>query len=555
MLKIDTVLQNRYQILRTIGKGGMGAVYLAQDARLGTRVALKETFFAEDVMRRAFEREARLLAALRHPALPSVIDHFTENEGQFLVMEFIAGDDLETLLERRTENFSVAEVLAWGIQLLEVLTYLHGQDLPVIHRDIKPQNLKLSGQQIILLDFGLAKGQAQGLTQTSGKSLYGYTAAYAPLEQMRDSGTDARSDIYSWGGTLYHLLTGIAPADALLRANAVVGGQPDPLRPAHEINPAVSLTISQLLHQALALHSDQRPSSAAVLRQMLEQAQKSSHAPATLVMNAPPSTAETLLDVPRASFSPAASTVHYTVTPKFRHVTDKSTVVKARQAAVVTPTVARWQSLKANKYLPQMLAGLVVALLLGGAVWAFSGGASGALDNKTPAQQSPQISVNPYPSQVTPMPADSATPTVTPVESALPRTSATPALETAATVAAPSANTPAVNTAPASPSSTSAATPTPPAVVASAPQVAPAVVAAPPVVQPAPTAQPMPTPEPRPVPQQAQTRRPAPQQPPTPEPYPPDPRMPQQPWPPLPVGPVPAPFGGPMPAPMPGRRP
>ena len=274
MLKIDTILQNRYQILRTIGKGGMGAVYLAQDSRLGHTVALKETFFVEESMSRAFEREARLLAALRHPALPRVTDHFTENEGQFLVMEFIAGEDVETMLAQRGKAFPVPDVLDWGAQLLEALEYLHRQDPPVIHRDIKPQNLKLAGRQIILLDFGLAKGQAQGMAQTSGKSLYGYTATYAPLEQMRDSGTDARSDLYSWGATLYHLLTGSPPPDALMRANSVLGNRPDPLRPLHEVNPAVPHAVSRLIQQALALHSDQRPVSAALVRRMLTNARQ-----------------------------------------------------------------------------------------------------------------------------------------------------------------------------------------------------------------------------------------------------------------------------------------
>ena len=117
----DTVLQGRYRIVRQLGKGGMGAVYEAVDERLSRTVALKETLAESDDLKRAFEREARLLANLRHPALPKVIDHFTEESGQFLVMEFIPGNDLGDLLERRQQPFSSDEVLRWADDLLDAL--------------------------------------------------------------------------------------------------------------------------------------------------------------------------------------------------------------------------------------------------------------------------------------------------------------------------------------------------------------------------------------------------------------------------------------------------
>src|SRR5258708_5454398 len=119
MLAHNTLLQKRYLVIRSIGQGGMGTVYLAKDQRLGNTVALKETFFTEAHMRKAFEREARLLAHLRHSALPKVTDHFEEGEGQFLVMEFISGDDLEVLLAQRGEPFGVQQVLSWADQLLD----------------------------------------------------------------------------------------------------------------------------------------------------------------------------------------------------------------------------------------------------------------------------------------------------------------------------------------------------------------------------------------------------------------------------------------------------
>ena len=270
MLSPGAVLQNRYEILQPIGKGGMGAVYLAKDQRLGSMVALKETLFQDEALRRAFEREARLLAGLSHSALPRVMDHFTEDEGQFLVMEYIAGDDLEALFRAQNGPFEVSEVLGWADQLLDALEYLHAQQPAVVHRDIKPQNLKLAARnRIVLLDFGLAKGQAADMTQTSGKSIFGYTAAYAPLEQIRGSGTDPRSDIYSLGATLYHLLTSTSPTDAVTRANSVVGAHPDPLTPASAINPKISPALAQILQLATALHADQRVQTAAEFRQLL----------------------------------------------------------------------------------------------------------------------------------------------------------------------------------------------------------------------------------------------------------------------------------------------
>src|SRR5262249_42719164 len=168
MIDSDTILQGRYVILNLLGKGGMGAVYLAKDQRLGHLVAIKETFFRDSSLRKAFEREAQLLARLRHPALPVVSDHFVEGDGQFLVMQYISGNDLHDILTKKGGPFSPDEVLRWADQLLGALEYLHSQKPPVIHRDIKPQNLKLTEQdQIILLDFGLAKGSVAETTQAS----------------------------------------------------------------------------------------------------------------------------------------------------------------------------------------------------------------------------------------------------------------------------------------------------------------------------------------------------------------------------------------------------
>jgi serine/threonine protein kinase len=269
MLSTDTILQNRYRVVRPLGRGGMGAVYEAFDERLSRTVALKETLVETDELRRAFGREARLLANLRHPALPRVLDHFEEAGGLFLVMEFIPGDDLGRMLELG-RTFPPAEVLGWADQILDALEYLHGLRPPVLHRDIKPSNLKLvSPGHVVLLDFGFAKGSAGQMTGTGGASLLGYSPAYSPLEQMQGTGTDERSDLYSLGATLYHLLTGVSPPDALSRATAVVNGRPDPLLPPHRIGQGVGGSVSAALMRAMALDIDGRPRAASEMRAQL----------------------------------------------------------------------------------------------------------------------------------------------------------------------------------------------------------------------------------------------------------------------------------------------
>ncbi len=303
MLTPETILQGRYRIVRQLGQGGMGAVYEAIDQRLDTTVALKETLFADERLRKQFEREARLLARLHHPALPRVSDHFSEGDGQFLVMQFIPGDDLSEKMNRKRGPFPSDQVLTWADQLLDALDYLHTQDPQIVHRDIKPQNLKLTSRgQIILLDFGLAKGQAGDISRvTTGASIFGYTPNYAPLEQIQGLGTDSRSDLYALGATLYHLMTGVKPPDALTRAAAVVNGQPDPLALASVANPAVSPAIDQFLARAMAQSRDQRYSSAAEMRKDLHAADQAS----TVVSRGE---AQTVLFPPAAASTVAART-------------------------------------------------------------------------------------------------------------------------------------------------------------------------------------------------------------------------------------------------------
>lgn len=214
VLTSGDVLQGRYRIVHRLGSGGMGAVYEAVDERLDSTVALKETFSLDSRLRRQFEQEARLLAGLHHSALPRVSDYFTEGDRAFLVMQYISGADLAEIIATQPGPFPRNQVIAWADQLLDALVYLHTRDRQIIHRDIKPHNLKVTANgQIALLDFGLAKAESADVSTAT--SIFGYTRRYSPLEQIQDQGTSPRSDIYALGATLYHLLTGVKPPDAL----------------------------------------------------------------------------------------------------------------------------------------------------------------------------------------------------------------------------------------------------------------------------------------------------------------------------------------------------
>ncbi len=270
------MIQSRYLIVQLIGKGGMGEVYLAVDQRLGSAVAIKRTFFSDDsTLGSAFEREARILARLRHPVLPKVIDHFAENGDQFLVMEHISGDDLSKRLEIANKPFPVTWVMFWADQMLDALSYLHSHEPPIVHRDIKPQNLKLTDDNhIILLDFGLSKdfdsgSSGQGLNSAS---VAGYSPHFASMEQIRGTGTDARSDLYSLSATLYQMLTNTVPPDALTRADALLGGKKDPIRPLNEINPEITPAISDVLLKGVSIRQEERFASAVDMQKTLRRA-------------------------------------------------------------------------------------------------------------------------------------------------------------------------------------------------------------------------------------------------------------------------------------------
>jgi serine/threonine protein kinase len=273
LLAPDTILQSRYRVTGHLGQGGMGAVYEAIDLRLGHTVALKQTLTNDEDQWKQFEREARLLAGLNHPALPRVSDYFTEGHRAFFVMQFVEGRDLAEIIAQQPGPLPRNAVIAWADQLLDALIYLHTHERQIIHRDIKPHNLKITARgQIVLLDFGLAKTQtADSAGDLSGTSVFGYTPRYAPLEQIQDMGTSPQSDIYALGATLYHLLTGVKPPDALTRATALVSARPNPLKPADEIVGAVGAELAAILTRAMAQNPDDRYASAAEFREALRQ--------------------------------------------------------------------------------------------------------------------------------------------------------------------------------------------------------------------------------------------------------------------------------------------
>jgi serine/threonine-protein kinase len=254
-LEDGTLLNERYRILRALGSGGMGTVYMAEHLRLDTVVAVKEILGRSGDERRdlydlaACEREARFLVRLNHPHLPKVTDAFIENDRFYLVMEYIEGTTLEAVVrDAGRRPLEVARVIDWGLQIADVLSYLHAQDPPIIFRDMKPANIMLQPDgDIRLIDFGIARRFQPGANKDT--ALLG-SVGYSPPEQFGKHQTDARSDIYAFAATLHDLLTGRDPAP-----------QPFKFPAARSLNPEVPESLSRLLASCLALEPDQRPAS------------------------------------------------------------------------------------------------------------------------------------------------------------------------------------------------------------------------------------------------------------------------------------------------------
>ncbi len=250
-LQPDLLLKDRYRILRKLGQGGMGAVFLARDVSLDHDVAVKANQSLVEESGNQFLREARLLAGLRHPNLPRVTDYFILEGAQYLVMDYISGDDLDTLLKRGGPQ-PLARVVTWAQQLGGALTYMHRQSPPVVHRDIKPGNIKLSAEgQAVLVDFGIAK--AISADQATATALHAHTPGFAPPEQYGEGRTGPHTDQYALAATIYMLLSGQKPVDAIQRmlGQAV-------LTPLTVLTPGISLEVEKVLEKALSVRLDER---------------------------------------------------------------------------------------------------------------------------------------------------------------------------------------------------------------------------------------------------------------------------------------------------------
>jgi eukaryotic-like serine/threonine-protein kinase len=251
-----------YDILGVIGYGAFGAVYRAQVVRMpSVKVALKESFNPQSI--RAFADEFQLLTKLQHPNLPRYFDIFENDDNGYLVMELVPGQSLEQVLQRQRGPLAEPQVLGYAVQLCDVLAYLHNQRPVITHRDVKPANIRVTPAGLIkLVDFGLVK-QGEEATRLSRRGL---TPAYAPPEQWGDgTSTGPRSDLYSLGSTLYHLLTGQKAPTATER----IASTEDPLKPPHEINPEIAHHVSESIVHSMAIRQEQRFSDAAFMRRAL----------------------------------------------------------------------------------------------------------------------------------------------------------------------------------------------------------------------------------------------------------------------------------------------
>lgn len=307
MLLVNQILHNRYRILRQLGHGGMGAVYEAHDSVFDTTCAVKEIIIdlskssnpkQHEMVMLAFEREAKLLARIKHDAVPHVRDYFTEDAKQYLIMELVEGKDIGEIMEERKSPFPLDDVLRWTDQLLDGLDYLHTQNPPIFHRDLKPQNLKITPRgKIKLLDFGIAKGGQEVPNQQTinNQTFVAATLNYSPVEQIfrvldpvfrevltqryearvnavMAQNADARSDLYALGATVYHMLTDVLPIDSLKRTVEVWAGKPDPLAHPTSLNNRIPPEVAAVLLKSMELDQARRYASALEMQQALQHA-------------------------------------------------------------------------------------------------------------------------------------------------------------------------------------------------------------------------------------------------------------------------------------------
>ncbi len=269
MLSPGMCLAGRFRIEALIGSGGYANVYRTIDLQLNVPRAIKEVSDPDSAIREQFNLEAQLLITSNHPNIPRGYATFEENGRVYLAMDYVEGKDLEQLLSESLSQtgkpLDEAQALRWLLPICDVLEVMHTRVVPIIHRDIKPANIKLNGAGVpVLIDFGLAKLSRPGPTNQAAQ---GVTPGYAPPEQYLAQGkTDARTDIYAMGATLYTLLVGREPAEAPNRLLVQSGNSGQPLIPARMLNPAISPATARIIDKAMDISPSQRQQSAAELR-------------------------------------------------------------------------------------------------------------------------------------------------------------------------------------------------------------------------------------------------------------------------------------------------
>jgi serine/threonine protein kinase len=301
-LSPQSLLQQRYLILGQIGRGGMGAVYKAEDTRFSRRyVAIKEMSQAHlntvelEMAIARFQQEADMLASLVHPNLPRITDRFSDQERSYLVMDFIDGKTLLQLIkEAPNHQLPVAQVLYYARQLCDVLIYLHGHQPPIIFRDLKPTNVMITPRdQVFLIDFGIARSFKEGKSQDT---FFLGSPGYAPPEQHGYAQTNPRSDLYGLGATLHYCLTGRDPFYAPDRFS---------FPPVQQLNPQVPPELDQLIQHLVAQNEWERPTSAREVQQALMRMSQEASAHTSTVL--PPMTPAT----PAPAINPASAPTQY----------------------------------------------------------------------------------------------------------------------------------------------------------------------------------------------------------------------------------------------------
>ncbi len=277
-LAIGTFLNGRYRIISLLGQGGFGAVYRAFDQNMSKLVAIKENLDTAPDAQGQFWQEAQILSNLRHPNLPAVTDHFViPGVGQYLVMDYIEGEDLQEKLERSGYALPVAQVLPWIVQVCDALIYLHSQTPPIIHRDIKPANVKITpAGKAVLVDFGISKVFEP--TMTTMTAARAYSPPYSPPEQYGQGRTDARSDIYALGATLYTVLTGQDLPESVQRQ---VGAK---LIPPRKFVPGMNSKVEAVILRACELTTTRRFQSVSDMQRQLMAANRRSARPWIVMM-------------------------------------------------------------------------------------------------------------------------------------------------------------------------------------------------------------------------------------------------------------------------------